>query len=77
MLTHGLSQAIVGVDKARAVASHVLELARASETSLKSYEVAVEHLVAAESHAGPASDISGIYGAVRLESGLPFENKAI
>jgi len=59
------------------VASHVLELARASKTSLKSYDVALEHLATAESHAGPESDIGGIYGAVRLESGLPFENKAI
>lgn len=77
MLTYGPSQAIVGVDKARAVASHVLELARASKTSLKSYEVAVEHLATAESHAGPKSNIVSIYGAVRLESGLPFENRAI
>lgn len=77
MLIHSLSQAVVGVGKARALASHVLELAKASNTSLKSYEVAVEHLASAEAHAGPGCDITGIYGAVRLESDLPFENKAV
>ena len=65
---------MVEVSKARALASHVLELARASGTSLKSYEVAVEHLASAELSAGSTSDITGIYGAVRLESGLPFKN---
>jgi hypothetical protein len=60
--------------KARALASHVLGLAEASKASLKSYEVAVEHLHSAQVHAGPESDITGIYGAVRLESGLPFQN---
>ncbi|MCJ1243552.1 hypothetical protein MMC30_000749 [Trapelia coarctata] len=67
--------AIVGVGKAQALAALVLELATASKTCLKSYEVAVEHLAAAEAYAGPACDITGIYGAVRLESDLPFENK--
>ena len=41
-------------------------------TSLKSYKVAVDHLAVAEAHAGPRCDIMGIYGAVRVESDLPF-----
>ena len=45
-------------------------------TSLKSYKVAVDHLAVAEAHAGPRCDIMGIYGAVRVESGLPFEQEA-
>ena len=28
-----------------------------------------------QEHAGLAGDISGIYGAVRVESGLQFENQ--
>ena len=41
-------------------------------TSLKSYKVATDHLAVAEAHVGPHCDIMGIYGAVRVESGLPF-----
>ncbi|KAL1967217.1 hypothetical protein VTN77DRAFT_3508 [Rasamsonia byssochlamydoides] len=59
---------------ARDLAGHVLDLARQSSTSLESYEVAIAHLADAEAHAGPASDIAVIYGAVRAKSGLPFKN---
>lgn len=44
-------------------------------TSLKSYKVATDHLAVAEAHAGPHCDIMGIYGAVRVESGLPFRQE--
>ena len=65
---------MVEVAKARALTSQILELASASKTSLKSYEVAIERLASAEIHAGPECDILGIYGAVRVESGLSFRN---
>lgn len=65
---------MVELFKARALTSKVLDLAKASNVSLPSYEVAVNHLVVAEKHAGPNSDITGIYGAVRVESGLEFPN---
>lgn len=58
--------------KAGALTSQILDLALASKTSLKSYKVAVDHLAVAEAHAGPHCDIMGIYGAVRVENGLPF-----
>ncbi len=51
-----------------------MELALVSMTSLKLYKVAVDHLAVVEAHAGPHCDIMGIYGAVRVESGLPFEH---
>lgn len=60
---------------ARNVASHVLELARATGTSLKAYEVAERHMQVVQKTEGSKGDISGIYGAVRLESGLKYENK--
>ena len=60
------------VVKARALTGQIQELALASATSLKSYKVAADHLAAAEAEAGPHCDIMGIYGAVRVESGLPF-----
>jgi hypothetical protein len=37
-------------------------------------EVAKKHLEAVKEHEGQKGDIAGIYGAVRKESGLPFEN---
>ena len=65
---------MVEVSKAIDLASHVLNLAKTCGVSLKAYEVGLEHMKAAQSHAGPSTDILGIYGAVRLESDLPFEN---
>ena len=70
------TQSIVEVAKARSLTFQILELALASSTSLKSYKVAADHLAVAEAHAGPHCDIMGIYGAVRVESGLPFGQKA-
>jgi hypothetical protein len=37
-------------------------------------EIALGHLEAVKEHQGKTGDIAGIYGAVRKESGLPFEN---
>ncbi len=65
---------MVEASKARDLASKALGLAEASKVSLPSYEAAVNHLTVAEKHAGPKSDITGIYGAVRIESGLNFFN---
>jgi hypothetical protein len=67
---------MVEVSKARSLTSHVLQLAKDSGASVKGYEVAVEHLKVVEAHAGSKADINGIYGAVRLESGLTYENQS-
>ena len=37
-------------------------------------EVANRHLEDVKDHAGDKGDLAGIYGAVRKESGLQFEN---
>jgi 3-hydroxyisobutyrate dehydrogenase-like beta-hydroxyacid dehydrogenase len=66
-------KAIVGASKALQLASEVMDLANECGASVKIYETAVENLKAVEAHAGPDADITGIYGAVRLQSGLPFE----
>ena len=63
---------MVDVAMAQNLAAEVLDLAGKSNTTLKSYEVAIDHLHQAGSHAGLDSDITGIYGAVRMENGLPF-----
>ena len=68
-------QPMVEVTKAQHLTSQVLGLAKENNVSLKSYKVAVEHLADVEYNAGPKEDICGIYGAVRMESGMEFYNK--
>lgn len=40
---------------------------------LKAYDVAIEHLKQAKEASGGETDILGVYGAVRRESGLKFK----
>lgn len=62
------------IDHALGLGSIVLRLSQESETSLKSYEEGIKHMEMVKDHAGASGDISGMYGAIRLESGLDFEN---
>ena len=66
---------MVNIGPARDLAAHVLEVAHDSRAHLPAYEVAVNHLKSAEEEVGSSGDISGIYGAVRLESGLRYSNQ--
>ena len=61
-------------DFARKDAGHALKVAGAVGAKLKSLEVSDAHLVQVQQHAGSKGDIAGIYGAVRQESGLKYEN---
>ena len=63
-----------GVDLARKDAKHALDLAKSAGVALKDVEVADQHLSDVQQHMGSKGDIAGIYGAVRKESGLRFEN---
>ena len=65
---------LFGVDLARKDARHALNLAAAAGTKMKDVEIADEHLAAVQKHMGSKGDIAGIYGAVRQEAGLKFEN---
>lgn len=65
---------MVEISKAQSLAADVLQLAKSNGVSIKGYEVAVEHLQVAKAHTGESADILGIYGAVRLESSLPYQN---
>lgn len=69
------TQPMVEVYKARTLTAHVLDLARSSGASVPGYEVAVKHIATVEAQAGPNADLTGIYGAVRMESGLSFKNE--
>lgn len=60
---------------AQHLASEILDMAHKSGTSLRAYEAAVKHMDVVHSQTGPNGDIAGIYGAVRLESGLGYENQ--
>lgn len=65
---------LFGVNLARKDAKHALNLAAAAGTKMKDVEVADAHLAAVQKHMGSKGDIAGIYGAVRQEAGLQFEN---
>lgn len=59
---------------ARKDARHAKSLADACGAKMKGLEVADEHMKMVVDHAGDKGDIAGLYGAVRKESGLKFEN---
>jgi len=42
---------------------------------MRSVEVAKSHLEDVKTHRGEKGDLAGIYGAVRVESGLPYSLK--
>ncbi|KAG9231209.1 NAD binding domain of 6-phosphogluconate dehydrogenase-domain-containing protein [Amylocarpus encephaloides] len=65
---------LFAVDLARKDARHAMALAKASGTHLKDVEFADAHLEQVKKHRGEAGDIASIYGAVRQEAGLKFEN---
>jgi 3-hydroxyisobutyrate dehydrogenase-like beta-hydroxyacid dehydrogenase len=65
---------LFAVDLARKDAGHVLNLAKEAGVRLKNVETADAHLIAVKEHAGEMGDFAGIYGAVRKEAGLKYEN---
>lgn len=71
---HKREEPLFAVDLARKDARHAMALAKAAETRLKDVEVADAHLEQVKKHKGEAGDIAAIYGAVRQEAGLKFEN---
>lgn len=66
---------LFNVDLARKDARHALSLAESSGAKMKAVEVADGHLEMVQKHMGSKGDIAGIYGAVRQEGGLKFENE--
>lgn len=65
---------LFAVDLARKDARHAMNLAKAGGSELKAVQVADGHLAGVKEHMGAKGDIAGIYGAVRKEAGLKFEN---
>ena len=66
---------LFAVDLARKDAGHALDLAKSTGMRLRNTEVADGHLAELKAHVGEMGDIAGIYGAVRMEGGLKYENE--
>ncbi|KAF2734538.1 hypothetical protein EJ04DRAFT_466378 [Polyplosphaeria fusca] len=62
------------VDLARKDARHALHLAKTTGAIMTNVETGDAHLAKVKEHLGDKGDIPSIYGAVRQESGLKFEN---
>ena len=71
---HKRDEPLFAVDLARKDARHAQALAKSNGVRLKAVEVADQHLAQVKEHMGAKGDIASIYGAVRQESGLKFEN---
>ncbi|KAL2874184.1 hypothetical protein SGCOL_010669 [Colletotrichum sp. CLE4] len=65
---------LFAVDLARKDAGHAMAIAKAAGTRLQNTENADRHLQIVKEHVGPSGDMAGIYGAVRKEAGLKYEN---
>ncbi|KAJ8109711.1 hypothetical protein OPT61_g7260 [Boeremia exigua] len=63
------------IDLARKDARHAKALADASGSSVKGLDVARARLDDVKEHLGDKGDIPSVYGVVRKESGLQFENE--
>lgn len=53
-------------------AGHAVSIAEAHGTRIPALETALAHLKAAREYAGESLDSSSVYGAARMEAGLPF-----
>ncbi|KAH7242457.1 NAD binding domain of 6-phosphogluconate dehydrogenase-domain-containing protein [Fusarium tricinctum] len=67
---------LFAVELARKDARHAMSLAKDAGVQLRNIEAADAHLAMAFDHVGSSADMAGIYGAVRKESGLKYENDA-
>jgi 3-hydroxyisobutyrate dehydrogenase-like beta-hydroxyacid dehydrogenase len=64
------------VDLARKDAGHAMSLAKSAGMRLHNVETGDNHLKTVKELRGEKGDLAGVYGAVRHESGLPYENAA-
>ncbi|KAI1436333.1 NAD binding domain of 6-phosphogluconate dehydrogenase-domain-containing protein [Xylaria sp. CBS 124048] len=72
-----MEEPLFSADNARKDVGHALSMAEASGTELKLAKTVDEYLKVVADHAGGAKgDIAGVYGAVRKENGLKYENGA-
>lgn len=65
---------LFSVDLARKDARHAQSIAQAAGTVMRNVELADMYLKTVQEHKGTAGELAAMYGAKRLEAGLPFEN---
>ncbi|KAL3457486.1 hypothetical protein BJX64DRAFT_280577 [Aspergillus heterothallicus] len=66
---------LFAVDLARKDLRHAANLAESAGMTLKSVKVTDDYLKVVKEEKGEKGDIAGIYGAIRKEAGLPFDNQ--
>ncbi|TPR09271.1 putative integral membrane protein [Aspergillus niger] len=71
---HTREEPLFAVDLARKDLRHASSLAGEAGVRLRSVEVTDHHLQTVKAEKGEKGDIAAVYGSVRKESGLPFEN---
>ena len=72
-----MEEPLFSADNARKDIGHARDVARAAGVELKHAAVIDEHLQVVADHAGgDKGDVAGIYGAVRKNAGLKYENDA-
>ncbi|ERS95952.1 hypothetical protein HMPREF1624_07487 [Sporothrix schenckii ATCC 58251] len=69
-----MERPLFAVDLARKDIGFALRLGEKVGVTLQNARTADAHLVEVKAHDGETGDVAGIYGAVRQESGLPYEN---
>ncbi|KAJ5509960.1 Dehydrogenase multihelical [Penicillium expansum] len=70
---HRKKDPLFAASLARKDARHVLDIAQSVEVSMKSVELAEHYLREVEEYT-MGGDITAMYGAIRREAGLPYEN---
>ncbi|KAL2872668.1 uncharacterized protein BJX67DRAFT_369251 [Aspergillus lucknowensis] len=65
---------LFAVDLARKDLRHAANLAEGAGVTLKSAKVTDDYLKVVKEEKGEKGDIAGVYGAIRKEAGLPFDN---
>lgn len=71
---HKREEPLFAVDLALKDARHAQSLAEENGVRLGALSVAEQHLKDVKEHVGSKGDVAGIYGAVRKEGGLLYEN---
>jgi hypothetical protein len=71
---HKREEPLFQVDLARKDARHMLALSKEHGVEMGPVKTIDKHFEGVKEHMGERGDIAGIYGAIRKEAGLPFEN---
>ena len=71
---HKREEPLFAVDLARKDSSHMLHMAKQCGCQMGNVRVIDGHFAEIQKQMGSKGDITGCYGAARVEAGLPFKN---